>query len=215
MSRNQNLSNEKRTFFYRCTTAFNRNFLSFCIATFLIVTVHAQVVFGVKAGLNLSEYFGTGTSRTMIPGLHAGGFATISIMQKFALQPEVVFSTQGNKSRDGISTFTDNTNWIIVPILFKYYNNATGFFVETGPQIGFLVFIKEDDMTVLGWKYRNSNDFSWVLGAGFLFLRDLGLDVRYNLGLTNITKLGSNNVDRNCVLQLGIFYQFGKNRVVK
>ena len=46
-------------------------------------------------------------------------------------------------------------------------------------------------------------------GGGYLVRSGLGVDVRYNLGISNISE--NNDVDvKNRVWQFGLFYQFRK-----
>jgi hypothetical protein len=65
-----------------------------------------------------------------------------------------------------------------------------------------------------------STDIGWTLGTGYLSPIDLGLDIRYNFGLTDInnaTASGRQNAPiqnghmKNSVVQIGIFYLFGKS----
>jgi hypothetical protein len=68
-----------------------------------------------------------------------------------------------------------------------------------------------------------STDIAWTLGTGYLSPFNVGFDIRYNLGLTdfsNVTPAGmqsapvQNGSIKNSVLQIGVFYLFGKSRVV-
>jgi hypothetical protein len=60
----------------------------------------SKITFGAKAGLNLSSASVDRTFDTDISslvGVHVGGFANFKFNEKFALQPELLFSTQGYK----------------------------------------------------------------------------------------------------------------------
>ncbi len=72
---------------------------------------------------------------------NAGAFVALPLFNEFSLQPEVVYSGQGSKFSESGFTGTVNANYVNVPVLFKY-NNPTGFFAETGPQLGFLMSAK-------------------------------------------------------------------------
>ncbi|RYD87357.1 MAG: PorT family protein, partial [Sphingobacteriales bacterium] len=95
------------------------------------------------------------------------------------------------------------------PVLAQYMTQS-GFRLQTGPQLGILTSGKFADAG--GNVERNvkedmSNiDFSWVFGAGFLFPGGVGIDARYNLGITDVWE-GPAQL-KNSVFQLGLFYQF-------
>lgn len=51
--------------------------------------------FGVKGGLNISNFTGYQEDVKSLAGFHVGGFAEIKVAKKIAIQPEFLFSTQG------------------------------------------------------------------------------------------------------------------------
>jgi hypothetical protein len=91
-----------------------------------------------------------------------------------------------------------------------------GFRLETGPQIGFLVSAKQKtgDVEVDVDDQLNSIDVSWAVGGGYLFSSGLGIDLRYNIGLNNISDQ-TNITAKNRVFQAGLFYQFNNVKTVK
>lgn len=183
-----------------------KKFFLFASALYFSISGFAQrsnVAFGLKGGVNISNYdINTYGSRT---GFHIGGLAHIHTQnRRLAIQPEVVFSTQGAKFLDG----TEKVDYINIPFLLQYLGNG-GLRLETGPQVGALVSAKFDKNNGVEYNEKNAfkqSDFSWAFGIGVLTTTGLGFDARYNLGLSDITK-GGNNVN-NRVWQLGIFYQF-------
>jgi hypothetical protein len=123
-----------------------------------------EVKFGAKGGLNISTINVNDTSLAVQEdsksaiGFHLGGFAEIKLTDKFALQPELLFSLQGAKSEyteTDVETFpgggvvtgtfenksTVKTSYINLPILAKFYATEKLFFVA-GPQFGFLTSAK-------------------------------------------------------------------------
>jgi hypothetical protein len=93
------------------------------------------------------------------------------------------------------------------------YEVASGLSIETGPQLGLLVGakIKPDAGGSVDIKSElKTADFGWTLGASYLLPLNLGVDVRYNLGLTNYLKDSGNGSIKNGVLQIGVFYLFGR-----
>ena len=184
------------------------------VATMMITTaLYAQEVhFGIKAGLN-SSTLKVKNDRDFNSklGFHAGGLAHIHISKHFAMQPELVYSTQGGKGDAG-TTKLSNLN---VPLMTQYMFNQ-GFRIQTGPQVGFLLAAKienGDHETDIDDVY-STVDVSWSVGAGYLFPQGLGIDARYNFGLTDIYESDA-YVVKNNVFQVGLFYQFMHNKTIR
>ena len=176
---------------------------------FSLSVVRAQHTnFGIKAGYNSSSVqISDGADYDSKSGLHIGGLAHIHISSHFAVQPELVYSCQGGES----GNTKLKLSYINVPVLAQYMVND-GFRLQTGPQVGFLVTAKQKigNVEVDVDDTFNAVDFSWVFGAGYIFSSGLGIDVRYNLGLNNISD-DSDFEAKNRVFQAGLFYQF-KNK---
>src|SRR5690554_5935766 len=95
-----------------------------------------QVKFGPKLGINLATLSGDDDSEMKI-GFHVGAVAEIKFNDKFSLQPELLYSAQGAKSKS-LDDIKLNSDYINIPIMAKYYF-VEGFSIEAGPQIGFLM----------------------------------------------------------------------------
>lgn len=182
--------------------------LTLLIATTTAATAqHAE--FGVKAGLNAAKFSNeSGSNYKMNPSFHVGILEHIHINKMFAVQPEVVFSMQGTKYNTGNGDAKINMGYINVPVLFQLMTK-NGFRFETGPQIGFLVGAKSKvGKTSVDIKDDfKSTDFAWAFGVGYITASKFGFDVRYNAGISDITKSNESNVKNN-VIQAGVFYQF-------
>lgn len=171
-----------------------------------------HVEFGLKAGVNVSDLHSSSTNN-LDPRVsaHAGGLAHIHLSKYIAVQPEILYSSQGIKQDVGDGSYTLRLNYINVPVLFQYMI-ADGFRLETGPQAGFLVGakLKSGDNTTNVKSNYTSGDFSWAFGAGYLTHSGLGIDARYNIGINNINNTNGqdNNKLQNRVFQVGLFYQF-------
>jgi hypothetical protein len=167
--------------------------------------------FGLKAGLNISSVkISDGDDYDSKAGLHVGGLAHIHISPHFAIQPEIVYSMQGGKSGDTKL----NLNYVNIPVLFQYMFDG-GFRLQTGPQLGFMASAKSKtgDVEVDVKDDLASIDFAWSFGASYLFpgANGIGADLRYNVGISNISD--NNNFEaRNNVLQVGLFYQFVRGK---
>ena len=155
-------------------------------------------------------------------GFHIGGFVAVKISDKFCIQPEVLYSTQGRKFDLTVNdNGTDyNTSsifklaYINIPVMFKYYV-AKKINLEAGPQIGFLTSSKLD-VTVLGKDVSQnakdlyeSVDFGLNLGAGYDFTEKISAGVRYNFGLANIAKTqdGDDSTIKNTVFSVSLAYK--------
>lgn len=190
-----------------------KRFLCTVIATTIVLVVaQAQhATFGLKAGVNAASIkVDNGEDFEAKAGFHAGGLAHIHINRHFAIQPEVMYSMQGGE--DGDDNYKVKLNYINVPVLAQYMF-SDGFRVQAGPQIGFLTSakVKVDDVEVDIDDDYKSVDISFVLGGGYLFKNGLGIDARYNIGITNIRD--ANDFEgRNRVFQAGLFYQFMRSK---
>lgn len=194
------------------------------VAVMAFMSVSAQETkFGVKAGVNLSTLTGDAEDAKSLVGFHVGGFAEFKLTDKFSIQPEILYSTQGAKSEgSGLGfSFEDKTHlsYLNIPVMAKYYV-AEKFSLEAGPQIGFLLSAKaksegsfdgesfSEDVDVKdGYE---SIDFGVNFGAGYDFTENLSVGLRYNLGLSNIAKVedGENYKINNSVFSVSVGYKF-------
>jgi hypothetical protein len=161
--------------------------------------------FGLKAGLNISSLdVKRGVDWDAKAGFHFGGLAHVHLTPHFAVQPEIVFSQQGGE----YSSDKWKINYLNIPVLLQYMTGS-GFRLQTGPQLGFALSseVKQGDIEIDNDDDVNTIDFSWSFGASYLFPGGIGVDARYNHGITNIYEPEVPEV-RNRVFQLGVFYQF-------
>lgn len=172
--------------------------------------------FGVKGGLNISNFTGYQEDVKSLAGFHIGGFAEIKVAKKFAIQPEFLFSTQGTtiEGYNGDSNTTVKVNYLNIPILAKYYI-TDAFSVEAGPQIGFLLSAKSrsEDINDL----FKSTDYGLNLGIGYDFTENFALGLRYTIGLSDIADVPDDSQDypfaynanfKNSNFALSLAYKF-------
>lgn len=183
--------------------------LVFLVSVFAGYSQRTQ--FGIKAGVNITDIEDdlAPNATNSETGFHVGGLAHIHLARSFALQPEVVLSSQG--ARYTLPTYNGETKnyYINVPLLLQYMRS--GFRLQTGPQIGFLLSSKfeptgggaESDLKDIS----NNVNFEWSFGAGYLAKSGLGIDARYNLGISNMYETGRAEAHSR-VWQFGLFYQF-------
>jgi hypothetical protein len=189
-----------------------KNIFVFIFAMSMATTIHAQVRFGLKAGYNHANLIYSGSAINNLGAksdFNAGVFVSIPLCSHFYLQPELMYSGQGSRSTDSIPK-NASYNYLNLPILFKY-QHTSGLFAETGPQVGFLVSaqLSISEQSIDTKNYTQSADFSWVFGVGYKIPAiNLGIDIRYNLGLTNTNKIDNAGTAKNSVFQIDLFYQF-------
>jgi hypothetical protein len=181
-----------------------KNLLFAAVAVLGFTFVNAQETkFGAKGGLNMSSLAGAEGASSLF-GAHLGGFAEIKFSEKFALQPELLFSMQGASYDAGGDT---NMNYINIPVMAKYFvtNNIS---LEAGPQIGFLMSAKSDGTDVKDG--LNSTDFGINLGGSYYLNDNMFLTARYGFGLSDVEKdLASDEKgSKNSVFQLSFGYKF-------
>ena len=168
-----------------------------------------EIKFGAKVGLNLSNLRGDYPAgideHNAKIGFNIGGFAEYEINDKFTLQPELLFSTQGNtygfKTYYGGGTYYDGAefnlklNYLNLPIILKY-KIIEKLSIDFGPQIGYLMSAKTKiDVT------EDSRDPSQNYSVEI----DILNDGKYNVGGTTIqSKASANRLDFS--LNLGTSY---------
>jgi hypothetical protein len=186
--------------------------LLFVLASSLVVS-QAQVKFGGKLGLNIANIVGDDAEDFKSKlGFNLGAFAEIPVSENFSAKPELNFSTQGAKFDSDDDDAKLNLNYINIPLLGKYNSNS-GFFAETGPQLGFLVGAKakSDEVSVDVKDQFKGFDFAWAFGLGYEMKESgFGINARYNLGLSNVPDSDDDDSKaKNSVFQIGVFKTIG------
>jgi len=175
--------------------------------------------FGVKGGVNISTINTDGWDDTNTKiGYYAGLYMHAPVNSVFAIQPELIFNSVGAKYSAGKTSHTLTLDYIAMPIMFQF-ELIPQFYLEAGPQMGFLISNKDkfesgDKTTTITDKDRfNSFDLSLGLGAGVKIQNSLKLTARYLAGFSDISKNGETSLEndnklRNSGFQIGIQYGF-------
>lgn len=160
-------------------------------ALFAFTTAQSQEVrLGVKGGLNIAsmggDTYGLGSlgSRT---AFHIGGFAEIPLAGDFALQPEILYSSEGSNWSWGLGSNDVKLDYVRIPVLAKYNMPfVQGLSAELGPVFGVLVNAKAGSTDVKD----EFKSFDAQLGIGATYRFDFGLaaGLRYNKGLLNVNE---------------------------
>ncbi|HYF69878.1 MAG TPA: porin family protein [Ohtaekwangia sp.] len=154
---------------------------------------------GIKAGLNMSNLIVDDVNdRNARFGFHAGVYGQLFSSQAFALQPEVNFSTKGNKADYNVGVIQQETklnlSYIDIPILavFKLGRAAE---IHAGAYWAYLVGANIDTDGDLGDDFRRVDrenfddwDYGLVGGLGFNLGEGAQLGARYSYGLNEIAE---------------------------
>lgn len=154
---------------------------------------------GIKGGMNVSNF----TSGDQISdknaryGFHAGVYGQLFVNEGFAIQPELNYSTKGNKVTTTYSVIDQETKfnlqYIDMPVLavFKLGNAVE---IHAGPYWAYLLGANIDTDGDLGDDFvqldrKNFDNWDYGLAGGIGFnLGNVQLGARYNYGLNEIAK---------------------------
>jgi hypothetical protein len=153
----------------------------------------SDMKFGVKAGLNNSNYTGDADTDAAT-SFYVGGLVDFAVSEKFHVQPELLYSVEGADE--------DSMTFLRLPIMAKYYV-ADGFSLQAGPEFAFKI-AAENELTD---EFSKSLDYGLGLGAGYELESGLFFDARYNLGLANISDVDGFDVGTSSI-QVGLGYRF-------
>lgn len=194
-------------------------FLSLFAVAAIGLSANAQQVvkFGPKAGVNISNLSGEADTDMKV-GFHVGAFAEIFFTDQFALQPELLYSTQGAKGEIMSGTplaadFEAKYDFINIPIMAKYYFTE-GLAIEAGPYVGFLMKAEHEisgDSSAFSGDVKdemNTVDFGLGIGASYSLDNGFFAGARYNLGLSDIPKENDGDAIKNSVIQISVGYKF-------
>ncbi len=185
----------------------------------LSATAQESWHFGVKGGVNFtnmtSDGFDDTNSRT---GFNVGLLAEIPVGDRFSVQPEVLYSTQGTEATRNFAgtTYTGEyqLDYVQVPLLAKFYL-IDGLAIEAGPSFNFLADEKYD-LKSGNIDYEQDSEmastfeFGGALGASYKFNNGFFIDGRYVQGFTDAFDSDSFDEDaiKNNGFQLGVGFEF-------
>jgi len=204
-----------------------KKFISTCLAcTCLIIASFGQVDIGVKFGLNFANVNNmnsySGSNRL---GFNTGLITRIKISKQFKLQPELLYSAKGFRytpysyGGSGGGTGSIRLNYLSLPILGSF-SVGQGFSLLFGPEIDMLLHansvLNKTDFNVS--KQFNHFGVGFDLGVSYRVIGGLGVEARYNYGLSNVTNIpiydsggsvkGRDRSGNNRVFQLGVYFKF-------
>ena len=192
--------------------------------------VHAQSVFGVKGGMNISRVTGDDSpvSADSHLGWHGGLLMRLYVSESLVLQPELLYTQKGYnyKYTDSVANvdyrIRDSFDYVELPVLLKLNVNAgdVGLQPYAGAAVSYLVNAKSketisNDNVSITYNHDVKDDvnalaFGFLVGADVVIMQKYLVGGRYNFGLSNIWKDGHEGGSdvQNGVLMLSLGYLF-------
>ncbi len=191
-----------------------------------------QLAVGLKGGLNFASLNTNSSVKSNYSnrtGYHAGAYVMFKFT-KVAIQPEVIFSKQGQSFTFNQKDYNSNYDYINIPIMLKLYL-AGGLNLQAGPQFGFLASSKGALINAANGSVQTDQDLKNFMkssdvsiGVGFGWDLPFGLNVgaRYNIGLSDINKYSGSSAPpayvstmqtsqaKNQVIQVSVGYRLFK-----
>ena len=210
--------------------------LTIITALSLMFTMFLQAQITPKIGMTFSKNNGMeqdfldypDAKTPFKPGYSIGVGYDIQISEAISLQPNLQYIQKGAKLTliDEVAEFklseSINLNYLEMPVLIKFgLGSAKTFFLYGGPSIGYwlngnFTISFEDTSTgdsdtlsekIIFDEDTNRTEFSLQLGMGYLIANKILLDVKYGIGLSDISSFGD-TASKNRVLQLSIGMPF-------
>ena len=180
------------------------------IATLILLVLgtglsQAQMLkFGLKGGVNFANYTGgeiSGVDFKTITSYHAGLVVELKVFENFAIQPELLYSTQGSELKGFGDQIKNELGYLSVPVLAKFYLTSNKLSLELGPQASVLVSERNEVDT----NDTNSFDFGLAGGLSYKITNGLFVSGRYVAGLTEAKQ----DADvKNSLIQFSVGYLF-------
>jgi hypothetical protein len=179
-------------------------------AFFGAMQTQAQVTFrpGLRGGANFSHftkgndyyYYSNSLSSNASYDTHTdfyiGFYGALKLSKFYTLQPEIDYSAQGSSSNSG----DFNVDYLSFEVLNKFAFNDQ-FNIHFGPTLDFVMSKNFDT--------ESDADLAFVLGAGYNFTPNFGIEARVKKGIVPIYYDDVNHT--NVVFSLGATYTFDVN----
>ncbi|MCW3073736.1 MAG: opacity protein [Flaviaesturariibacter sp.] len=172
---------------------------------------------GLKAGANIYNLnVNNAVNYKARTSVHAGMFFNIPFKEDFSIQPELIYSGEGAKFTNAAAV-TKNTmrlQYVNIPVMLQF-KTTVGFYAEIGPQFGILVQGRqlitdkagvESSIDLLSKEFKNTA-ISAGIGLGYR-KGMIGGNVRYNHGLSNLSKIDANPEMTSSGFQVGLAVWF-------
>lgn len=172
--------------------------------------IQAQVTFkpGLRAGVNFSHFtkgnyydynsINNNVSYTSNTKFYVGFYGALKLSKYYTLQPEINYSAQGSNYKTlNNGSVNLNVDYLSLEILNKFSFNDQ-FNIHFGPTLDFVVN--------KNFNIESDADLAFVLGAGFKFTPNFGIEVRAKKGIIPVYYSDINHT--NVVFSIGGTYTF-------
>ncbi len=156
---------------------------------------------GLKGGVNVTTMYGDQVHGPAARAGFTGGlFLNYRFTPNWSIQPEVLFSIKGADLDQGVIGETGSADYELgyleIPVLAKYTfetNSIAKPYLNAGPQVGFSLYGDSNGRDIKRDQLKDA-EFALAFGGGvdFVvasspsdFIKTVGLDLRYTLGLTD------------------------------
>ena len=163
---------------------------------------------GFKGGANINKLTGKSFSDEFSFGYHVGGFFSVGLGKKFAIQPEVLFNQINVDTSGDFSTVYKfnrvdkvQLRYLSVPILLNY-KPIKFITLQAGPQFGILTN-KSKTLVENGRAAFKSGDLS-MLGGVQVNISHLNIYGRYAVGLSNLNDIDNKEKWKSQSFQIGV-----------
>lgn len=163
---------------------------------------------GFKGGANVNKLTGKSFDDQFSFGYHVGGFFSVGLGKKFAIQPEILFNqinVDTSSSYSAIYQFNKvdkvQLKYMSIPILLNY-KPVKYLTLQVGPQFGILTN-KSKTLVQNGKDAFKSGDFS-MLGGLQVNISHLNIYARYAVGLSNLNDIDNKEKWKSQSIQLGV-----------
>lgn len=194
--------------------------LALCFAT----TASAQAPlfsmfdYSAKVGVSIANMSESNSRMSF----YMGGAAEYYIDEYLSLQPELIISGQGAREKfelnDSKNVSTTRLTYLDIPVMVKVAPfPGSGISIEAGPMMGLCMGAKMKNKTTTSsattvgkesvYNIINKVQFGLCLGASYVIDNNIGAQIRYNHGLTNVVKT-SDVKTTNSSFEIGAFYLF-------
>lgn len=158
--------------------------LTLLIFSFTGLCLAQTASFGIKGGMNLSNFTGEDVVRNRTKKGFIGGAFFCFNFTTFCIQPEILYTQKGC-----VSDFIITYNYVDIPVLVKIpLIRKYGISPYLGPAVSLLANVKFEGADFDFSQYVNSPDLGLVLGGEIKTPFKISLDVRYTMGLRKIFK---------------------------
>jgi uncharacterized membrane protein len=167
-----------------------------------ITSIKENDHYGVKAGINFAELWGDDAlpESDRKVGYSLGLYAAYKISKGLKIQPEVIWSLQGESSEE---SGRYKISYVNIPVMLKWNHDKV--YYELGPQLGLLTINTAKSVPdELKLENFETFDFSVNVGIGYNLTEDWVIGMRYCQGLSNIAQ---GRDLKNSVLYLGLAHR--------